>query len=154
MRGSKSATILKSLVIFGSAFYLLHSFIYGAGRGISAVPAGHEGLALLKLVTYFFLLIGAIFYPKHPRVAAALLWAGVIGRGVLEFETSVAKAVMAPVADWHLGFVLLVLLMYTVTFVLPFLLALDALRLLRGSNATEKSSGEQAVADQLPAREE
>ena len=132
MRSVKLPTFLKVSVFSGAALFLLHSLIFGAGRGLSAVPLGQEGLGLLRTATYLLLLIGAICYPKRSFLAAVFLWLGIVGRAFLELKTSIAKSIITtPVENWHWVTVFLTLLMYVMTFILPLLLAIHTVKLLR-----------------------
>ena len=140
-----SSRILKPLVILGAGFYLLVSLIYGPGRGMSTIPAGYEGLGILRLVTYIVMLIGALCFPKKLKSAVALLVVGIAGRSILEARTSVARSWIESDAGFAPGWFLFVVLMYAVTFVFPFLLLLYAIRLARKTNdqASENNNAEQ-----------
>lgn len=90
MTRNRSPRILKPLVILGAGFYLLVSLVYGPGRGMSSIPAGYEGLGILRLVTYTALLIGGLCFPG--KNAVAFLVIGIAGRSFLEARTSVARS--------------------------------------------------------------
>jgi len=123
--------VLRRLAIASASLYFVHSFIYGAGRGMSAVPLDHEGLAHLRTATYLCLLVGACFVPKRVRAAVALLSLGIIGRAFLEWKTSIAKGWYLDGSDLDPSFVALIALAYAANFVIPSLLLIDSIRWLR-----------------------
>lgn len=137
MTGSSPHRILKLFVIIGAGFYLPVSLVYGPGRGISSIPAGYEGLGILRLITYTSMLIGAMCFPAMLKSAIAFLAVGIAGRSFLEAKTSVARSWIESDAGFHPIWFFLVVLMYSVTFVCPFLLLFDAIRLLRKETANK-----------------
>jgi hypothetical protein len=154
MGTAKYHSLLRNLVILTSGFFLLESFVYGAGRGMSSIPAGYEGLAILKVATYAAILIGALSLPRRLNLAVLFLALGIAGRSFLELRTSVARSWFDSGSGFDTTRALLVALMYVATFMLPALLLFDTIRLVRRPrvNIPTNTTGEQGAADQLPAR--
>ena len=107
---------------------------------MSSIPAGYEGLGILRLVTYTVMLIGALCFPG--KSAVAFLVIGIAGRSFLEARTSVARSWIESDAGFDPVWFFLVVLMYSVTFVFPFLLLFDAIRLARKPDDQAQSNNE------------
>lgn len=143
MATQRPSRTLRTLVVLGVGIKLFDSLTHGPGRGMSAIPLGETGLGHLSVATYAMMLLGALCFPNKPRCAVGLLALGVAGRAVLELKTSVARAWLDSGHGFDLVWGILIVLMYAATFALPFLLLLEAIRLLRNPrtiNQTQDAS--------------
>ena len=127
----RAHTLLRIPVILSSGLFLVVSIVHGAGRGLSSIPAGYEGLAFLRVAIYAAILVGAVIWPTRQRVALLLLILGIVGRIFLELRTSVIRSWIESGTGFDMTQGLLVALMYVATFVLPLLFLCDIVRFAR-----------------------
>ena len=142
MSTGKSHYLLRNFVVLSFGFYLFVSLVYGPGRGLSAIPVGHEELGNLRIATYAAILIGALSFSRNLNFAIFFLALGIVGRSFLELKVSVARSWIDSESAFEITWALLVMLMYVLTFVLPALLLVDAIRnntrMKKLENKTEK----------------
>ncbi len=131
-----TAAWLRWTLLVGSGILCLHAFVYGPGRGITLIPPDDplaEVLALGRLGVYVCFFLAAIVLPDRGAAAALLfLGVGLVGRCILELKVSVAKHLF-PYRDLEAGWLILTVVFYFVSFVVPFLVFLDCRRALRAA---------------------
>lgn len=86
---------------------------------------------ILRISVYVSFLAGAIQSSRSPQLAATLLFAGLVGRCVLEFRFSLVKPLLEIDASPELIESLLIGGFYLISFVIPATLFLDCLHELR-----------------------
>ena len=122
-------------LIGSSAFFLIHSLIYGPGRGFPAYFLEYEQQKLhsyLKLFVYLCFLVGAIFSSAASRWGVIFLALGLVGRGIMEVCLSVARVCIEAerIVFWS---AMTAVLFYLFSFILPSKLFLDQIRRLKSS---------------------
>ncbi|BDS07690.1 hypothetical protein NT6N_27300 [Oceaniferula spumae] len=120
--------IIRVILILSSSLLLIHSCIYGAGRGITMIPAGDPLTSVLETVrigTYFTMLLGMLMWKTRIHAAFWLLLIAILERSFLEYHVSVAKSVFY---DWpaiRVTELSWVIIFYAVSYVLPACVLID-----------------------------
>lgn len=130
----RSIQLQRLILGLGSGTLLLNAMIYGPGRGLTIIPGGDPATVLwdiLRVYVYVMFLAGSIESFRFPRLAATLLFAGLVGRCVLEFRFSLVKLLLEKDASPELNESLLIGGFYLISFVIPATLFLDCLHELR-----------------------
>ncbi len=119
---------LRLLVGVSSAFGLLFSLIYGAGRGPSMIPTGYDQIANMRIAMYSVLLCGTLFFNRSIELSIITLSLGLMLRGYLELKTSLLKSWYIAGCDIRVEWLLMIPALYALNFILPALLLCESVR--------------------------
>ena len=130
----RSLRLLRLILALCSGTLLFFALIHGPGRGLTIIPGDDPDAIswdILRISVYVSFLAGAIQSSRSPQLAATLLFAGLVGRCVLEFRFSLVKPLLEKDASPELIESLLIGGFYLISFVIPATLFLDCLHELR-----------------------